>query len=82
MARQPRPLYRILAFLDPLLAGAALVVEGDHSLGRSSEEVEEAGSPIVIVLPTAKRFSAIGHYGNLLCATGIVPYIANISNQR
>ncbi len=27
----------------------------------SSEEVEEAGSPIVIVLPTAKRFSAIGN---------------------
>src|SRR5208282_1651658 len=29
----------------------------------SSEEVEEAGSPIVIVLPTAKRFSAMTHYG-------------------
>ena len=29
----------------------------------SSEEVEEAGSPIVIVLPTPERFSAMKRYG-------------------
>ena len=29
----------------------------------SSEEVEEAGSPIAIVLPTAERFSAMKDYG-------------------
>src|SRR6516164_9027531 len=34
-ARQPRPLDRALAFLDPLLASAALVVEGDDPLRRS-----------------------------------------------
>src|SRR6266699_5226695 len=34
-ARQPCPLDRGLAFFDPLLARAALVVEGDHPLGRA-----------------------------------------------
>src|SRR5215467_7357678 len=34
-ARQSRPLDRTLAFLDPLLASAALVVEGDDPLRRS-----------------------------------------------
>src|SRR5262245_21822654 len=36
LARQPRPFDRALAFLDPLLAGAALVVECDHALGRAA----------------------------------------------
>ena len=34
-ARQARPLDRVLAFLDPLLARPALVVEGDDILGGS-----------------------------------------------
>src|ERR1700751_4985929 len=32
-ARQPRPLDRAFAFLDPLLARPALVVEGNDALG-------------------------------------------------
>src|SRR5262249_2095570 len=32
----PRPFDRALAFLDPLLARAALVVERDHALGRAA----------------------------------------------
>ena len=36
-APQPRPLDRTLAFLDPLFACAALVVEGDHPLGRARQ---------------------------------------------
>jgi hypothetical protein len=32
-ARQPRPLDRAFSFLDPLRAGAALVVKGDDVLG-------------------------------------------------
>jgi hypothetical protein len=35
-ARQPRPFNRAFAFLDPLLARAALVVERDHALGRAA----------------------------------------------
>ncbi len=35
-ALQPRPLDRTLAFLDPLLGGAALVLEGDDALGRAA----------------------------------------------
>ena len=35
-ARQPRPLDRALAFLDPLLARPALVVEGNDALGRAA----------------------------------------------
>jgi hypothetical protein len=35
-AQQPRPFDRALAFLDPLLARAALVVERDHALGRAA----------------------------------------------
>src|SRR5262249_31327415 len=35
-ARQSRPFDRALAFLDPLLARAALVVERDHALGRAA----------------------------------------------
>ena len=35
-ARQPRPFDRAFAFLDPLLARAALVVERDHALGRAA----------------------------------------------
>jgi hypothetical protein len=34
-ARQPGPLDRALALFDVLLAGAAVVVEGDDPLGRS-----------------------------------------------
>src|SRR5215831_20800590 len=34
-ARQPRPFDRALAFLDPLFARAALVVERDHVRGRA-----------------------------------------------
>jgi hypothetical protein len=34
-ARQPCPLRSVLAFLDPLLGGAASVVEGNDALGRS-----------------------------------------------
>jgi hypothetical protein len=36
-ASQPRPLDRVLALLDVLLAGAALVVEGDNPLGRARQ---------------------------------------------
>ena len=36
-ARQPRPLDRGLTFLDPLFAGAALVVEGDDPVGRTRQ---------------------------------------------
>ena len=35
-ARQPRPLDRPLAFLDPLLARPALVVESNDALGRAA----------------------------------------------
>ena len=35
-ARQPRPLDRALSLFDPLLACAALVVEGDDALGRAA----------------------------------------------
>ena len=35
-ARQPRPLDRPLAFLDPLLGSAGLVVEGDDPFGRAA----------------------------------------------
>jgi hypothetical protein len=36
-ARQPRPLDRVLALLDPLLARSALVVEGNDALGRAAQ---------------------------------------------
>ena len=36
-ARQPRLLDRVLAFLDPRLARAALIVEGDNMLGRPGQ---------------------------------------------
>ena len=36
-ARQPRPLDRSVALFDPLLACAALVVEGDDPLGRARQ---------------------------------------------
>src|SRR5712691_3697980 len=36
-ARQPGPLHRVLAFLDPLLAGAALIVEADDPLGGAGQ---------------------------------------------
>ena len=50
-ARQPRPLDRTLALLDPLLRCAALVVEGDNALGaprqfgddKADARVTEAG---------------------------------------
>src|SRR5262249_2982013 len=35
-ARQPRPLDRALALLDPLLASAALAVESNDALGRAA----------------------------------------------
>jgi hypothetical protein len=47
-ARQAGPLDRVLAFLDVLLAGAALVIEGDDALGRARqvEAVPSARQPI------------------------------------
>src|ERR1051325_8868017 len=34
LARQPRPFDRTFSFLDPLLARATPVIEGDNTLGR------------------------------------------------
>jgi len=36
-ARQPGPHNRVLAFLDVLLGRAALIVEGDDTIGRSGQ---------------------------------------------
>ena len=36
-ARQPRPFDRVLAFLDPLLRRASLVIEGDDPFRRSAQ---------------------------------------------
>src|SRR5262249_33318102 len=44
-ARQPRPFDRALAFLDPLLARAALVVERDHALGRAAHVRHDEANP-------------------------------------
>ena len=44
-ARQPRPLDRALAFLDPLLACAALIVEGDDILGGSRHVGDDEADP-------------------------------------
>ena len=44
-ARQPRPLDRPLAFLDPLLARAALVVEGHDILGRTAHVGHDEADP-------------------------------------
>ncbi len=46
----------------------------------SSEEVEEAGSPIVIVLPTAERFSAITGYGTH-SATAVSYYVCSLPDS-
>ena len=40
-ARQPRPLDRVLAFLDPLLARAALIIESDDALGRACQIADD-----------------------------------------
>jgi hypothetical protein len=44
-ARQPGPLDRVLAFLDVLLARAALVIEGDDALGRPRQIGDDEADP-------------------------------------
>ena len=45
MARQTRPLYRILAFLDPLLCRSPLVIEADDAFGRTREVCRDEANP-------------------------------------
>ena len=40
-ARQPRPLDRVLAFLDPLLARAAFIIESDDALRRACQIADD-----------------------------------------
>ena len=40
-----RPLHRAFAFLDPLLTRPALVVEGDHPLGRAAHVRHDEANP-------------------------------------
>jgi len=62
-ARQAHPLNRVLAFLDPLLAGSAPVLEGDDPLGRSRQVDDDeanagtklAGAPFDLGHDTARR---------------------------
>jgi len=54
-ARQPRPLYRALPLFDPLLSRAALVVEGDDSLGRTSQVRDDEADARVQLAPDATR---------------------------
>src|SRR6266404_7593298 len=44
-ARQAGPLDRVLAFLDVLLAGAALVIEGGDALGRARQVGDDEADP-------------------------------------
>ena len=44
-AGQAGPLDGVLAFLDPLLGGAALIVERNHPLGRTAQVPEALGAP-------------------------------------
>jgi hypothetical protein len=44
-AREPRPFDRVLAFLDVLLARAALVVEGDDTLDRPRQVGDDEADP-------------------------------------
>jgi hypothetical protein len=46
-ARQPRPFDRVLAFLDVLLARAALIVEGDDTLDRPRQVGDDEVDPRV-----------------------------------
>ena len=45
MAREARPLYRMLAFLDPLLRRSPLVIESDNAFGRTSEVRNDEANP-------------------------------------
>jgi len=45
VARQTRPLYRMLAFLDPLFCRSPLVVEADDAFGRTSEVRNDEANP-------------------------------------
>ena len=44
-ARKARPFDRALAFLDPLLRRAAVVVEGDDPLGRARQVGDDEADP-------------------------------------
>ena len=44
-ARQAGPFDRVLAFLDVLLARAALVIEGDDALGRARQVGDDETDP-------------------------------------
>ena len=45
MAREARPLYRMLAFLDPLFCRSPLVTESDNAFGRTSEVRNDEANP-------------------------------------
>src|SRR5262249_41308428 len=64
-ARQPRPFDRVLAFLDPLLARAALVVERDHALGRARPAARAVFHDILAAFRVSSLVSigAVGIHG-------------------
>ena len=45
VARQARPLHRVLALLDPLLSRSPLIVESDNAFGRTSEVRNDEANP-------------------------------------
>src|SRR6516162_3668227 len=57
-ARQPGPFDRVLAFLDPLLRCATLVVEGDDVLGRSRATTDSSTARQPSALCTLPGLSA------------------------
>jgi hypothetical protein len=77
--RQPRPFDRALAFLDPLLRRAALVVAGDDPLGRPRQVGDDIADPWVQfpVMPfdlgrDAARLARASHNGGVGIGRGIL----------
>src|SRR4249919_1052456 len=70
-AGQPRPLDRVLAFLDVLLARAALIVEGNDALGRARQIANDKADARVQL---ARMPLNLGHHvARLIPALRLIP---------
>jgi hypothetical protein len=76
-ARQPRPIDRTLAFLDPLFARAALVVEDDDPLSRAAhvrdDEADARMELARVPLDLGDHPARFGLASRLIPEVGVVP---------
>jgi hypothetical protein len=77
MTRESRPVRRLLPLLDPLLGGAALVLEGDDALGRAAHVGDDVANARIklawMLLDLGNHPARLAPTSCLVGEVGVVP---------